>query len=121
MLVRLWYAVFTESEKGKLLKYTAEISLPVLSSRSGNCGVSFLSRDDEWIEVTYWQDRESIDKLGDDPEYVRAVEGLVALGVLGRDQKTTIWELEGRSIDPLTAALACDLGSLIIPEDDVGE
>lgn len=105
MLVRIWYAGFTEADKEKLVQYAVQISLPVLSSRAGNCGVSFLSSGDEWIEVTYWQDQESIDKLDDDREYVRVVEGLVALGILGKDQKTTIWNCEGRSIDPATAAL----------------
>ena len=121
MLVRLWYAGFTEADKEKLVQYAAETSLPVLSSRAGNCGVSFLSSGDEWIEVTYWQDQESIDKLADDPEYVRVVEGLVALGVLGKDQKTTIWNCEGRFIDPVTAALSCDLGSLFISDDHLAE
>ena len=121
MLVRLWYAVITESEKEKLVRYVAETALPVLSSRAGNCGVTFLSSGDEWIELTYWHDQESIDKLAGDPEYGRIVEDIFALGVLEKDQKTTIWNCEGDTIDSQNAALFSGPGSFGDPEDGAGE
>lgn len=100
MLARIWYAAFNESDKEKLINYATETSLPVLSSRPGNCGVSFFSNEDEWITLTFWDDKDSIDKLADDPEYKQAVDGVLALGVLGGDRKTTIWNYEGGTIGP---------------------
>jgi len=95
MLARIWHTTFSEANKEKLVEYATETSFPALSSRPGNRGVFFFSNGDEWITLTLWQDKGSIEKLADDPEYNRIVEGILALDVLGSDQKTTVWNCEG--------------------------
>lgn len=95
MIARMWKTTFNEVDKDKLVEYANEVSLPVLSSWAGNHGVSFFSSGDEWITLTYWQDQASVDGLADDPEYARIVDGILALGLLGGDQVTTVWTYEG--------------------------
>ncbi len=48
--------------------------------------------------MTLWEDQQSIDDLAGDPEYRQTVEGLLALNVLGDDQQTDVYELNGNSL-----------------------
>lgn len=98
MLIRLWRTSFKLTQKQRLVEYANNISLPVLSSRAGNCGVFFYSEGDQWTTMTLWEDQQSIDDLAGDPEYRQTVEGLLALNVLGDDQQTDVYELNGNSL-----------------------
>ena len=98
MLVRIWRTSFDISQKSKLAEYANRVSLPVLSSRPGNCGVIHYSEEDRWTTLTIWENQESIDSLGRDPEYSRIVEGILALGVLGDNQETEVLQFEGGAI-----------------------
>ena len=98
MLVRTWQTTFVEDEKQRLVDYANRVSLPALSSRPGNQGVLFYSQRNQWTTVTLWNDQASIDRLSDDPEYERIVEGIMALGILGSEQTTLVHEYEGGTL-----------------------
>ncbi|MCG8690623.1 MAG: hypothetical protein MI806_05395 [Minwuiales bacterium] len=100
MLVRIWRTSFDVSRKNKLVDYATGTSLPVLSSRPGNRGVIFYSDGDQWTTLTVWENRQAIDRLDDDPEYARIVDGIMALGVLGNDQDTAVFAYEGGAFGP---------------------
>ena len=95
MIVRIWKTTFDPAKKVKLIDYANRVSLPVLSSRPGNCGTLFYSDGDEWITQTLWESLENIDALSNDPEYARIVEGIIALGVLCGEQETRVWSYNG--------------------------
>lgn len=98
MLVRIWRSTFNASEEAKLRKYANDVSLPVLSSRPGNCGVLFFSDEDLWTTITLWDSQASIDQLADDRKYHEIVNGIMALRVLGEDQTTEIMPYQGGTI-----------------------
>ena len=100
MLVRIWRTSFDVNGKDKLVEYANRTSLPVLSSRPGNRGVIFYSDGDRWTTLTIWESQQAIDRLDDDPEYARIVDGILALGVLGDDQETAVFAYEGGAIGP---------------------
>lgn len=100
MLVRIWRTSFDVNRKDTLVDYANKTSLPVLSSRPGNRGVVFYSDGGQWTTLTIWENQAAIDRLDDDPEYSRIVDGILALGVLGDDQETTVFAYEGGAIGP---------------------
>ncbi|MCR8827870.1 hypothetical protein [Pseudosulfitobacter koreensis] len=95
MLVRLWETRFDPTRKAELVDYANDISLPVLASRPGCCGVLFFSQGDRWITQTIWSDQRSLEALGTDPDYTRIVAGILALNVLQLEQTTTVYEVSG--------------------------
>lgn len=103
MIVRIWRTQFDAAHKQKLITYANEVSLPVLSSREGIRSVLFFSHNDQWITMTLWDTRDDIEKLGDDPDYKRIVEGILELDVLGKEQSVEIFEYEGGTLFPAIA------------------
>ncbi|MCM2293998.1 hypothetical protein NAC44_16860 [Allorhizobium sp. BGMRC 0089] len=97
MIVRIWRTRFDPKGKDRLVAYANDVSLPVLSTRSGVKGVFFAAKDDQWITTTFWQSQADIDRLDDDQDYQRIVEGILALGVLGSDQSVETFIYEGGS------------------------
>ena len=95
MIVRTWRTRFDPNQKDRLVAYANDVSLPVLSTHEGVCGVLFFLKDDEWVTMTLWETPEAIGRLDDDPEYRRIVDGILELGVLGTEQSVEIFEYEG--------------------------
>lgn len=99
MIARLWKTTFDTSSKTRLIDYANQVSLPVLSSRPGNRGVFFFSHEDEWITLTLWDDQAALNTLAIDPEYAKIVDGLMDLNVLGTQQKTSVFEYHGGTLE----------------------
>lgn len=95
MLVRVWNTTYDVNQTAKLVDYANRVSLPVLSSRPGNCGVFFFSDSARWTTLTLWSNQQSIDDLEQDPEYAKIVEGIMALGILGDQHDTQVKQYEG--------------------------
>ena len=98
MLVRIWEASFDTAHREKLIDYANSKSLPVLGSRPGCMGVAFFVSEDRLFTQTFWRDRDSIEALGADPEYLSLVEGIVALGALGQKQEVSVFEYAGGNL-----------------------
>jgi quinol monooxygenase YgiN len=95
MLVRVWTTNFDTGRKARLVAYANEVSLPVLSSRTGCQGVLFFSDGNQWTTLTLWESEADIAALDQDADYRKIVEGILDLGVLRGEQQTRVFRHEG--------------------------
>lgn len=98
MLVRVWTTTFDTERKARLVAYANDVSLPVLSSRTGCHGVLFFSDGNQWTTLTLWESEAAIAALDHDTDYRKIVDGILDLGVLRDHQQTRIFRYEGGSL-----------------------
>ena len=97
MFLRTWTTDFDVSRLPNLTSFATDVSLPFLETRPGCRGVQFLLNGNRWTTLTYWEDRSGIEAMNSDPGYGRIVADVLALGVLGTEQKTEVLRVVGSS------------------------
>ncbi len=98
MIARVWKSEFDRQRKEDLVAFATNISLPMLQTRPGNCGVFFFSHDGVWITLTLWTSEDAITRLDRDPDYQQVAEAIVAHGVLQGTPSTEVHQFEGGAL-----------------------
>ncbi|WP_085899383.1 hypothetical protein [Kiloniella majae] len=82
MIARIWTARFDLAKSDTLKAYADSKSLPFLSSVKGNCGVLFLTHEDEWQTITFWHNEADYLAMESDPAYQALNQGILNIDAI---------------------------------------
>ncbi|MDJ0947394.1 MAG: antibiotic biosynthesis monooxygenase [Alphaproteobacteria bacterium] len=95
MIVRVWTSRFDTARRAELEDFANRLSLPMFHRHDGCQGVLFAYDGEDWVTVTLWRDRDSIDRLNQSDDYQATVDKILAAGFLREPQTVREWTHAG--------------------------
>ncbi len=95
MIVRTWTTKFDVRRRHELDTFADTVSLPMLRRQPAFRGAVFAASGDDYLVITFWRDREAVDRLNASEEYRDTVGRIIKAGFLAGDQEVGEYERTG--------------------------
>lgn len=99
MIVRLWTTRVAKDRISEYEENERSRSAPMFRKQPGCLGVMFLRSNENCFALSFWKDRESVEKLKTSTSYLEASAFYASSGMLVGDPSLEVFEVSGGFLD----------------------